>query len=237
MPDKIKAVFLDIVGDFKSSIIHAHDLLIHSSTKSVIIFFSISLILFFAVVFNSNNQAGFYINFLRILLVSSATYFVFCLSNYFWFLMKRRGYYKTIINHKKKISEFLEAIREKDEALDENANFEEIISYTAKLNSIEYKYHAKRYAIESFIIIFLLGYIDSNFLILNILLFGGMSIYVLLYEPLAYDQGFDDIRMLVYCTDRFSKKHPKKCKKFIMESKLKEIKELKVIYKAVLETK
>lgn len=232
---KTKTTFFDVVYDFWSSIIHANDLIIYSSNKSIIIFTLVVLLVFFALIFNSNSQVGFYTNFLRVLLVSFATFFVFCLSDYFWFLIKRNAIYKWNIKHKKRINILLERKR-KEKSLDEKINFEKEIISTATLNSKDYKYHAKRYAIEICFLLFILLYIDPLFFVFNLFLFCGMFIYIFLYEEQSVDQAFDGISTLLYCIDSFNRENPEKCKRLILNNERKEIRELINLYKAVLKT-
>lgn len=231
--EKIKITFFDAVHDFWSSIAHANDLMIYSSTKNIIIFSISALLVLAFVIFNSESIVGFYISISRVLITIIASYFIFCLSDYFWFLIKRNAIYKWNIKHKNRINILLDRKR-KDKSLDEKINFEEEIIYTATLNSKDYKYHAIRYAVEICFLLFTLLYIDPMLFVFNLFLFCGMFIYIFLYEEQSVDQAFDSISTLLYCIDSFNRDNPEKCKRLIMNNELKEIRELIYLYKAVL---
>jgi len=62
-----------------------------------------------------------------------------------------------------------------------------------------------------------------------------MFVYVFLYEKESIAQVFGDIINLTNGIRKLIKEDPKKCREFIFESKHKEVRDLKKLYKFVLE--
>ena len=66
------------------------------------------------------------------------------------------------------------------------------------------------------------------------MLFLGMFVYDGLYVRGSTTQAFSDTILLLSCIKEFNKEDPKKCKKYVLENKKKEIRNLKELYKLVL---
>ena len=225
-----------VLQDFWSCIFHAHDLLINASTRRVTIFFIIVLAFFISQVINSHNTAEFYVNFFQGILFGISLYFIFCFSDFFWFLLKRKTCYKIFIKSRRNINILLKEIKRKDVVL-ENEDFEKTISAEINLICNEYKRHATRYVIEILSITILMSYISADFYFFTFIVFGGMFLLIFLNERQPVDQAFDSISLILQNLRQFNKLHPKKCKKFILENKLEEIRELKRLYQTVLKAK
>jgi hypothetical protein len=230
---KIRSVFFDVIHDFWSCIYHAHDLLIDSSTKSVVIFFILVVLAFFATVFNSNNQAEFYINFLKIIFVSVVTYFIFCLSDYFWFLKNKFYLYDKCINNKKYMKIALKNAKTIDN-LKADLDIKGQLWFTVFYYSNGWQRHAKRYLVEICVLLVILFNVAPIFFIYNLIIFAAMYLYVFFYEKQSAAQAFADIFLIINCIKKLNKENPGKCKSYILENKLVEIRELKILYQAIL---
>lgn len=234
MIQKIKIIFFDVINDFKSTFQHAHDLLIDSPAKIVILLFLMVLFMLFYTAYGSHSQAEFYVNFSRFLIAGIAIFFVYCLSDYFWFLIKRKTYYKICLSHKKHINLLLKIVA-KNNFQEDDSDYERIISSTAKDASMGHEYHVIRYAVLIILIAGLVSNIIPDFFLLSILIFGGMFFYVFLCEKQCIGQASENLCILIHNIKLFNKESPKKCKKFIMENEREEIKELQKLYKIVSE--
>lgn len=235
MLEKIKETYHDVITTFGSCIIHANDLLIYSSTKDAIIFFVFFIFILAITIFYSSNQAEFYINLLRVLFTIVITYFIFCISDYFWFVIKKKQVYKLNLENKKNINKLLNKI-DYNKSAEEVDNEKQILSIV-KFYSEKLKIQATRYAIEISLLLLLLLFINPTLFLFNIILFGGMFFYIFLYEWQSVNQAFDDIEALIYFIDKLNKENPEKCKKFMKESEHEEIKNLSNLYQAVLKIK
>jgi hypothetical protein len=232
---KIEDIASDIKSDFMSCIYHAHDLLINSSTRRITIFFIIVLAFFVSQIINSHNAVEFYVNFFQGILFGISVYFVFCFSDFFWFLLKRKTCYKISIKSRRNINILLKEIKRKDAVL-EDEDFEKTISAEVSLICNEYKRHATRYVIEILSITILMSYVSADFYFFTFIIFGGMFFLIFLNERQPADQAFDSISLLIQNLRQFNKLHPKKCKKFIMENNVEEIRKLKFLYKIIVKS-
>lgn len=229
---ELKTTLSEVIDDFKSCIIHVNDLAIYSTVRNIKIFLFVFFLIFVILIFQSNSKAVFYLNFAKVLFISLVSYFIFCLSDYFWFLIKKGMVYKWNIKNKKHVKSLIE--RSKNNKNFEEVNFEEKIVYTAKYNSDGYKIHAKRYIAEISLLLLILLFIFPLFFLFNIALFCVMFVYVFLYETQPANQAFDDIGLLISCILRLHKENPVKCNAFITKNEKEEVKELSKLYDIVL---
>ncbi|MDO8658297.1 MAG: hypothetical protein Q7K55_06150 [Candidatus Levybacteria bacterium] len=218
MFQEIKKIYLDVIDTFRSCIFHASDLLIDSSTKDAIIFFVFFLLVLAITIFYSNSQVEFYINLLKILFILVITYFIFCISDYFWFVIKKRQVYKLNLENKKNINGLLKEM-DYSKSMEEEDVKKQILSIV-KFYANDLKTGARMYVIEISFLLILLLFIDPLFFLFNIALFGGMFFYVFLYEGQSVNQAFDDTEALLYCIYKLNKENPDKCKRFITKNNL-----------------
>ncbi|PJC54892.1 MAG: hypothetical protein CO028_00085 [Candidatus Levybacteria bacterium CG_4_9_14_0_2_um_filter_35_21] len=125
--------------------------------------------------------------------------------------------------------------RANEASFNETGNIQGYILFTAFSNSHGYKRHATRYLIEICLMLFAFLYIMPDFFLYNLGIFVAMFFYVFLYEREASAQVFGDIILLINCIRELIKDDPKKCREFILDSKYQEIRDLKKLYKFVLE--
>ncbi|MCL4387192.1 hypothetical protein M1307_02210, partial [Patescibacteria group bacterium] len=71
----------------------------------------------------------------------------------------------------------------------------------------------------------------------NLVVFIAMFFYVSLYERQSKTQAFADIFYLTNSIREFIKEDPARCKDFILKSKHQEIRDLKKLYRFILENK
>ena len=232
MFQKIKDTFFDVVSDFKSSIFHVNDLLIHSQDKHFKIFFAFVILLLLMITFRSESKSTFYINLFMVIFVSLISYFIFCLSDYFWFLIKKKKVYTANIKYKKNINICIKRLPLSSNV--EEDSIEKQILSTVGFYSGGYKVHTNRYGVEIVLLLLILLFTYPSFFLLNIGLFCGMFVYTFIYEQQSSGQAFDDISLLLNCINELHKENPEKCKSFIIKNKQEEVKELKKLYQSVL---
>lgn len=230
--EEIKDIFFDVIGDLKSCFIPVNDLAIHSSSKDKKIFLATVILFLTIIIFRSDSKTTFYINLLIFMFFSLVSYFIYCLSDYFWFLIGKKQVYQLNLQNKRNIDTLLKRmLNEKNN--NEKVNFQDEINSIVQFYSCGYKTHAKRYAIEILVFLFILLFTFPLFFLFDLALFFGMFFYVFLCEGQYVNQAFDDIALLLYCINGFYKENPKKCKIFITKSKQEEIKDLNKLYNAV----
>lgn len=230
-----KNTFFDVISDLKSCIFHANDLLIYSSSKDIRIFFAAVILILTLITFRSDSKTTLYMNLLMVMFTSIVSYFIYCLSDYFWFLIKKKQIYQLNLKNNKSINILIK--RTHNESNDYGkANFEDEINSITNFYTCEYKTHAKRYAIEISVFLLILFFTFPSFFLFDLALFCGMFVYVFLYEEQSVNQAFDDISSLLYFIGSFYKENPEKCKRFITRSEREEIKDLTKLYHAVVKT-
>ena len=101
--------------------------------------------------------------------------------------------------------------------------------YAKEINTYTYRYLG-----EIIFLLITLLCINQLFFFFNLMLFLGMFVYDGLYVRGSTTQAFSDTILLLSCIKEFNKEDPKKCKKYILENKKKEIRNLKELYKLVL---
>jgi len=230
----IKREAREVVGDLVSCKNRFKFLESNASNKHLIIFMIITLGALGIIIFSSGSQAEFYFNFLKLLFVLLISFFVFCQSDCFWFLIIRAYIYDYNIKHRRHMRMLLQKADEIN--FNKEGNLEGGIILTAILSSSGYKRHAIRYVIEICFMLFILLYIMPDFFLYNLVIFIAMFVYVSLYERQSKTQAFADIIYLINSIKEFIKEDPKKCRDFILESKHQEIRDLKKLYKFVLES-
>lgn len=233
----IKTTFTEVEGDFNSCLNRAIYFISNSSSKSELLFFTSAIIILLFIIFHSNSEAGFYLNLSKILFVSIASFFVFCLSDCFWFLIKKAQLYKLNIRNRKNIASLIKRMHDEKVFDNENNHIEAKILMTAIFNSEGYKYHAKRNAVEICLILLILLFTFPLFFLFNLALFCVMFVYVFLYEQQSVNQVFDDIGSLIFLIDKSYKNNPKECEKFIINNSNQEIRDLRMLYYAVSKPK
>lgn len=233
---EVKTTSLEIIDDFKSFIYRAEILLDDSPSRNIKIFFLTVIYALLIALFFSQNKVEFYINIFRVLLISFVTFFIYCLSDYFWFLIKKEQIYRQNLKDTKSINKIIKIMHNRINE-QSNTGFEEKIISVIEYYSSEYKIHAKRYAIEISIFLLILLFTFPWFFLFNIAVFCAMYFYIFFHETQSIDQAFDDIGYLLYCINNFNKENPEKCEKFIAQSEQEEIRGLVWLYIAVLRNK
>ncbi|GEM_PF-4090987 len=232
MLQKIKDTFFHVVSDFKSSIFHVNDLLIHSQDKHFKMFFALVILILAMITFRSNSQTALYLNLFMVIFVSLISYFIFCLSDYFWFLIKKKVVYTENIKYKKNINFCIKRMPQNSDI--EEDSYEKQILATVGFYSNGYKIHTYRYAAQIVLFLLILLFSYPDFFLLNIAIFCGMFVYTFVYEQESSGHAFNDISLLLNCINELHKENPEKCKSFILKNELEEIKELKMLYQAAI---
>lgn len=231
----IKSTFFDLVFETKTIIFHAEDLLFNSSTKNIRKFYVFVILILAIIIFRSNSLMAFYINLFGALFCSIVSYYIYCLSDYFWFLIKKKQVYALIIKYKKNINLLIKRLPLTSD-IEEDTNEKQILS-TVSFYSESYKVHTYRYAVEIILLLLILLFTYPLFFLLNIAIFCGMFIYTFIYEQESSGQVFNDITLLLNSITELHKEDPEKCKRFILNNKKEEIKDLKMLYQAVIKIK
>lgn len=231
----IKKLIYNVIDDLNSCKNRFLFLKNRALGKHLLIFLFITLGVLGVVIFTSASQAEFYLNFLKLLLVLLISFFVYCLSDCFWFLILKAYLYNYNIKHRRHMKDLLDQANKVD--FTKTRSVEGQILVTAFFNSKGYKEHAVRYIVEICIMLIILLYIMPIFFLYNLAVFIIMFAYVSLYEGQVSTHVFSDIIALVNCIKELIKEDPKKCREFIIESKYQEVKDLGKLYKFVLESK
>lgn len=231
----IKSTFFDLVFETKTIIFHAEDLLFNSSTKNIRKFYIFVILILAIIIFRSNSLMAFYINLFGALFCSIVSYYIYCLSDYFWFLIKKKQVYALIIKYKKNINLLIKRLPLTSD-IEEDTNEKQILS-TVSFYSESYKVHTYRYAVEIILLLLILLFTYPLFFLLNIAIFCGMYIYTLIYEQESSGQVFNDITLLLNSITELHKEDPEKCKRFIIDNELEEVKDLKMLYQSVIKIK
>lgn len=235
MFQKIKNTFFDLVSDAKSTIFHAKNLLSNSSTKNIRKFYASVILILIIIIFRSNSLMAFYINFFGALFCSIVSYHIFCLSDYFWFLVRKKQVYALNIKYKKNINLLIKRLPLTSDT-EEDTNEEQILS-NVRFYSEGYKVYTNRFAVEIILLLLILLFTYPLFFLLNIAIFCGMFIYAFIYEQESSGQVFGTITLLLNCINELHKEDPEKCKRFIIKNELEEIKDLKMLYQSVIKIK
>ena len=228
----IKRKIIEVIDDLKSCKVRAVMLKETSTTEQFILFIVFSFIIFGIILFNSTNQADFYSHTINTLLIVLITFIIYCLSDYFWFLKNKQYVYERNIRE----TEFMKDLLDKANAslinteLTKQVQIQLVTNYYAK----EINTYIYRYLGEIIFLLIVLLYINQLFFYFNLVLFFGMFVYDALYARGSTTQAFSDIVLLLSCIKEFNKEDPKKCKKYILENKKKEIRDLKKLYKSIL---
>jgi len=229
---QIKYTILEVKDDFESSLNRAKYLLSDSSSRKEKILLAMAAIILVLLIFRSHSESDFYINLVKIIFITLTSFFIYVSSDTFWFLVKKGQVYKLNIVHRKNIISLTKKVR-KDENYKDEGNEEEKIQAIVEFNTLGYKIHTRRYAIEIAFFLVLLLIVAPWFFLYNIALCCAMFVYVFLYEQQAVNQVFDDIASLVFYIDNLHKKKQNKCKIFILENEHQEVKDLTKLYSIV----
>jgi len=235
MLQQIKTTFLEVISDFKSCINRANYFISNSTKKQLDIFFAVFIIFLAIVIVISGNKDIFFLNILKIIFVCLITYLIYCISDYFWFLIKKNSIYKIALTLRNR--EYIDSLIKKTQVPNSNQDKldpKQKIYLVTRFYNKEYKYHAKRYAIEIAILQYVLLFYFPSIFILNLLLFGAMYFYVFIYEHEASFHAIDDIQLLIGNIKRLHEINPKQCKEFIINNDHQEVKDLKKLYNAVI---
>ena len=224
----LQRLIREIIGDLSSCKNRFLFIEHNASKKNLIIFSILTLVILGIIVFNSNTQASFYLSFLKLLVVLLMTFFVYTQSESFWFLILKGYTYSYNIKHKRHMKKILE-LAEKTK-FNEPSNTEGYILLLAFGNAKGYKRHAKRYLVEICLMLFLFFYIMPEFFLFGLFIFIAMFFYMSLINKESINYAFSDIVNLTNAIRKLIKEDPKKCRKFIMENKNKEIRDLKKMY-------
>lgn len=228
----IENIVSEVKGDISSCFNRASYFVNNSTSKGEKIFFLFVIVVFLIILFNSENEASFYLNSVRIILISATTFILLCLSDTFWFLLKKVQVYNLNIKNRKNINSLFKELAGKED-LDYN-NYQSAVQSITRFYSKDYKYHAKRNLIEISLILLFLLFTFPTFFIFNLALFCGMFVYVFLYEQQSVNQAFEDISDLLSLINKMHKKSPEQCKSYILSNSLQEIKDLKILYNTVV---
>ncbi len=228
----IKIKIIEVIDDLKSCKTRAIMLKDNSTTEQFVVFIVFSLIIFGIILFNSVSQADFYSHTINTLLIVLITFIIYCLSDYFWFLKNKQYVYERNIRETEIIKGLLGKtnISLINTELTKQVQIQLVTNYYAKeINSYIYRYLG-----EIICLLIVLLYINQLFFYFNLVLFFGMFVYDALYARGSTTQAFADTILLLSCIKEFNKEDPKKCKKYILENKKKEIRDLKKLYKSIL---
>jgi hypothetical protein len=228
----IKRKLIEVIDDLKSCKVRAVMLKDNSTKLQLIVFIVLSLIIFGVIFFNSTNQIDFYSRMVYTLLIVLITFIVYCLSDYFWFLKNKQYVYEQSIRERELMKDLLKRTNVSliNSELTKQEQIELVINYYAKeINTYTYRYLG-----EIIFLLITLLCINQLLFFFNLMLFFGMFVYDGLYVRGSATQAFSDTILLLSCIKEFNKEDPKKCKKYILENKKKEIRNLKELYKLVL---
>ena len=228
----IKRKIIEVIDDIKSCKVRAIMLKDNSTTEQFVVFIVFSLIIFGIILFNSVSQADFYSHTLNTLLISLITFIIYCISDYFWYSKNKQYTYERSLHETEIINGLLVKtnISLIDTKLTKQVQIQLVTNYYAK----EINTYIYRYLGEIICLLIVLLCINQLFFYFNLVLFFGMFVYDALYARGSTTQAFADTILLLSCIKEFNKEDPKKCKKYILENKNKEIKNLKELYKLVL---
>ncbi len=229
----IKRIVLEVAGDLVSCKNRFLMLEGYATNRHFLVFIFVTLIILGIVIFSSGSQPEFYLNLLKLLLVLLMSFFVYCQSDCFWFLIAKAYLYDYKIKHRRHMKTLMEMANKT--SFNETGNIQGYILLTAFYNSRGYKRHATRYLIEICLMLFMFLYIMPDFFLYNLGIFAAMFVYVFLYEREAISQVFGDIILLINCIRELIKEDPKECRIFILKNNNQEIRDLKKLYKFVLE--
>jgi len=228
----LKRKLIEVIDDLKSCKVRAVMLKNNSTKLQLIVFIVLSLIIFGVIFFNSTNQVDFYLRMVYTLLIVLITFIVYCLSDYFWFLKNKQYVYEQSIREKELMKDLLKRTNVSliNSELTKQEQIELVINYYAKeINTYTYRYLG-----EIIFLLITLLCINQLLFFFNLMLFFGMFVYDGLYVRGSATQAFSDTILLLSCIKEFNKEDSKKCKKYVLENKKKEIRNLKELYKLVL---
>jgi hypothetical protein len=225
-----KRILSDVFDDIKSCFYHAYEIITTPSDRNWSKFVILVVIILAILIFKSNDQATFFINLIKYSIICTIIYLIYCISNYYWFLETRSYAYKNTLKNKIFMKKAL-SLMKKDNNLENITNYENVIINISSYATIGYTLHAYRYILELFFLFLIMLFIDFYFFIFCFILVFGVYLYVSKYEKGAYNQALSDIGILIYCIKKLNLENPNKCKRFIMENKHQEVKDLKNLYK------
>ncbi len=232
---KLKVLFDDIMADIRSCFYFADYTVKYPPIDKRIAIIGIAVIFLFPF-FIISNENGIILYFARLLLASAATFLILTWSNTFWFVMKKSWIYKIHIKYRKTINYYLKDIKNLKIHEVESENPEGAIYIISNYNSEGYKYHAIRNAVLVILLLIILLYLIPLFFVFNLGLICLQFFWVLLVDNQSSSQAFNDLKILVFCIHKLYKDNPRECKKFIFENKMESVRELGVIYRAVMKT-
>lgn len=233
---KVEVLFDDIVKDIISCWNFVNYNIDNPPIDKRVAVIGIAVILLYPF-FVISNESDIILSFARVALASIATLLILTWSNTFWFLVKKSWIYKIHVKKRKSINYYLKNIETLKVDDEEPENLEDTLYTISNNNSGGFKYHAIRNAVEVILLLILLLYVIPSFFLFNLGLIAVQFFWVMLDEDQSIFYAFNELEKLVYYVHKFYKENPKKCKKFIFDNKMKSVRELEEIYKAVEKNK
>jgi len=142
--------------------------------------------------------------------------------------------YKWGILDKKYIKIIVDKLKEYDEVEPEDKNLKAQILMTTVFNSNGHKKHIYRIGVEILALLWILLIYFPDAFLLNLVIVGAMYFYISFYERGYMGQIIFDLIYLAKLIRLFHKENPKECKTFILKHELKEIRDLKLLYRKII---
>lgn len=229
---KLKVLFDDMIGDIISCWNFANQIFDNPPIDKHVALLGLALI-FIIPLFVVSNQNGIYLYFVRVLSVSLITFAVLTWSNTFWFIMKKTWMYKIHIKKRKSINYYLNNINTLKIEDPEAENPEGALYVISNYNSVGFRKHAFRNAIEVALLLLILLITMPLFFLFNLALFCVQFFYIFIFDNQSSSQVFNDLKTLVFCVHKLYKTNPEDCSKLIFENKMESMRELRTIYRAI----
>lgn len=227
-------LLLELKGDLESCYNRANYFINKSYVIDLKIIFAFVAAFFVLLIFRSGNSTTFLINLIDLIIVGLITFLIYCSSDRFWYLILKGKVYRWSISDKRYIRRIVNKLNESKEEETEEKHIEAQILLTSAFNANEYKTHVRRVGIEIFALFLILLLYFPNAFLLNILIVGAMFLYVYLYDRGYMRQVINDLLYIALLIRKFHKKNPQKCKNFILKNELKEVRDLKLLYKKII---
>lgn len=227
-------LYSELKGDLESCYNRANYFIQKSYLLDLRIIVVFVLAFFVLLLIRSGNPTSFLINLINIIIVSVITFLIYCSSDRFWCLVNKAQLYRNGISDKKYIKMIVDKLKEYDEVEPENKHLKAQILMTTVYNADSHKMHIYRIVIEIIILLWILLIFFPDVFLFNLLLVGAMYFYISLYDREYMNQVIFDLIYLAKLIRLFHKENPEDCKSFILNHELKEIQDLRLLYRKVI---
>jgi len=231
---RLSILFGELRGDLESCYYRANYFINKSYVIDLKIIFAFVAAFFVLLILRSGNPTSFLINLINIIIVGLITFLIYCSSDRFWYLINKAQMYKWGILDKKYIKIIVDKLKEYDEVEPEDKNLKAQILMTTVFNSNGHKKHIYRIGVEILALLWILLIYFPDAFLLNLVIVGAMYFYISFYERGYMGQIIFDLIYLAKLIRLFHKENPKECKTFILKHELKEIRDLKLLYRKII---